>query len=84
MARVDIQRLEVPADFAAIFDKSATAAIETTTPPPASSAPAASAASPTIEACAKCNCRLSAVEAKMGRCLSCGTVFAANQVKVGI
>jgi hypothetical protein len=34
--------------------------------------------------CPKCNNVTSAVEAKMGRCLTCGTSFAGGTVSVGI
>lgn len=79
MGRIDVQRLNVPADFAAIFEQhnDKPAAGEETAVAPAISAVAS-------DTCNKCGSRMSAVEAKMGRCLTCGTVFSGQNMTVGL
>jgi hypothetical protein len=82
MGRMDVQSLNVPADFAAIFDKQTAPSIDPPTALPAVQLPRVNV---NPEHCSKCSSRLSAVEAKMGRCLTCGTsLSASSNIKVGI
>lgn len=72
MGRIDVQQLNVPADFAAILEQQVK--------PTEESLPQAAPALPYTETapasqssvCPSCKSRMSAVEAKMGRCLTCG------------
>jgi hypothetical protein len=71
MGRIDVQTLNVPAEFAAIFEQ------QPVTPTPAAepALPVSTAADTKPVAtgvCSKCNSKVSAVETKMGRCLTCG------------
>jgi hypothetical protein len=86
---MDVQSLNVPADFAAIFDKQAIPANDVPSNsapavPVSSSAPVVPTAAATPEKCSKCGSRLSGVEAKMGRCLTCGTTLSAGSYTVGL
>jgi DNA-directed RNA polymerase subunit RPC12/RpoP len=82
MGRIDVQRLTVPADFAAIFEqRDETPAVVKPEAPP----PGPVSTSLAENNCSGCGSRLSAVEAKMGRCLTCGKTFAdGKQVTVGL
>jgi len=74
MGRMDIQSLNVPAEFSAIFDqnhvKAAPEAVPANEPAPPTASDVKQASAPGT--CSKCNCKVSAVETKMGRCLTCG------------
>jgi hypothetical protein len=85
MGRIDVQRLNVPADFAAIFEQQAVVPAEPEKPAAVITplVPETFAAA-TPANCSKCNSKLSGVEAKMGRCLTFGTTLNADSVKVGL
>lgn len=89
MSRIDVQSLNVPAEFSAIFEQKSVAV----TPAPTVNEAAPPTASDTKPAaapgvCSKCNSKVSAVETKMGRCLTCGNSLlpagASANFRVGI
>jgi hypothetical protein len=98
MSRLDVNRLTVPAEFAAIFDRhdAPVAASAAETAVEDSPAPLPQPHSSLLDAlggrgtgvnhgkCPKCSSTTSAVETKMGRCLTCGTSFAGGTVHIGI
>ena len=73
MGRIDVQALKVPAEFAAIFEQSKPAAPSAAPPPEATPPTASDSKTATAPGtCSKCHSKVSAVETKMGRCLTCG------------
>jgi hypothetical protein len=73
MGRIDVQALKVPAEFAAIFDQTRTTDTAPVKESASAPAPTATDAKPAaVTACPQCKSKVSAVEAKMGRCLTCG------------
>jgi hypothetical protein len=99
MSRLDVNQLTVPAEFASIFDRQSASNAQAATeavaePPPSVPPPSASLldalasngvrVTASNSSCPKCSTVISAVETKMGRCLTCGTSFAGGTVQIGI